>query len=558
MRLRGGATPEKRDATAVDVTPDLARVLLRRLGEMGVEFVVAPYEADAQLAHLALTGRADIVATIDSDLLAYGCPRVLFNLDPTGHGSEVQLKDLPLCRSLAPYRMSQETLPDLCVLAGCDYLPSIPRMGIRTAAKLLFSSGGDVKRTLKAARRAGYAVPENYEDRFAQARLVFSSQTIFDVTSDCRTRSLRPLPDGMEVPPDYLGRFLPDEVAKGVACGNIHPLTLEPFEGAPVLSHDRREGPCNHLTAGCTQQQQIPLDDSQSTVSEQLVVHALPPQLAVTASMPSSVCSNVNLQCVVVSPPPELAADRPRCSPGNAASLSVDRPARRGVGSQYKIQRPTILKDKMGAGSRTCTESSAAYDSGAASGFWESTESFGVVAVTPQDSGNALHQDSGNASTESFGVVAVPHQDSGNASLLPSPHGVASPQVLAASPCFSSASAYSRSALHCFLTLPLPPTGLPLPPTRLPLSPTGLLVERHSSSEALSAGVYRPFDKSATAAICMTPRNDLVEEILNAPSPFASQGFRRPRAATPDSVRICSTPTLDGPKRRRLGCRVSC
>ena len=41
-----------------------------------VEFVVAPYEADAQMAHLALTGQVQGVITEDSDLLAYGCPKV--------------------------------------------------------------------------------------------------------------------------------------------------------------------------------------------------------------------------------------------------------------------------------------------------------------------------------------------------------------------------------------------------------------------------------------------------------------------------------------------------
>jgi exonuclease 1 len=40
----------------------------------GIEVVVAPYEADAQLAYLALTGNVDAVITEDSDLLPYGCP----------------------------------------------------------------------------------------------------------------------------------------------------------------------------------------------------------------------------------------------------------------------------------------------------------------------------------------------------------------------------------------------------------------------------------------------------------------------------------------------------
>ena len=41
-----------------------------------VEFIVAPYEADAQMAFLAINGKVDAVLTEDSDMLPYGCPRV--------------------------------------------------------------------------------------------------------------------------------------------------------------------------------------------------------------------------------------------------------------------------------------------------------------------------------------------------------------------------------------------------------------------------------------------------------------------------------------------------
>lgn len=43
---------------------------------MGVECIVAPYEADAQLAFLERVSLVDLVITEDSDLLAFGCKRV--------------------------------------------------------------------------------------------------------------------------------------------------------------------------------------------------------------------------------------------------------------------------------------------------------------------------------------------------------------------------------------------------------------------------------------------------------------------------------------------------
>ena len=43
----------------------------------GVDCLVAPYEADAQLAYLSKAGIVQAVITEDSDLLAFGCKKVL-------------------------------------------------------------------------------------------------------------------------------------------------------------------------------------------------------------------------------------------------------------------------------------------------------------------------------------------------------------------------------------------------------------------------------------------------------------------------------------------------
>ena len=54
--------------------------ILQILWSENVEFVVAPYEADAQLAYLttidADQGGISAVVTEDSDLIAYCCPAV--------------------------------------------------------------------------------------------------------------------------------------------------------------------------------------------------------------------------------------------------------------------------------------------------------------------------------------------------------------------------------------------------------------------------------------------------------------------------------------------------
>jgi exonuclease-1 len=43
---------------------------------MGIDVLVAPYEADAQLAYLNRAKIADYVITEDSDLVLFGCDHV--------------------------------------------------------------------------------------------------------------------------------------------------------------------------------------------------------------------------------------------------------------------------------------------------------------------------------------------------------------------------------------------------------------------------------------------------------------------------------------------------
>ncbi|KAJ8431696.1 hypothetical protein Cgig2_006552 [Carnegiea gigantea] len=60
---------------SLDISPAIAYDLIQVLKREGVDYIVAPYEADAQMAFLAITKQVDAVITEDSDLIAFGCPR---------------------------------------------------------------------------------------------------------------------------------------------------------------------------------------------------------------------------------------------------------------------------------------------------------------------------------------------------------------------------------------------------------------------------------------------------------------------------------------------------
>ena len=63
--------------SSLDVTHEMALNLMKVLRAQNIDYIVAPYEADAQLAFLNRF-YVDAVITEDSDLIVFGCDKVIF------------------------------------------------------------------------------------------------------------------------------------------------------------------------------------------------------------------------------------------------------------------------------------------------------------------------------------------------------------------------------------------------------------------------------------------------------------------------------------------------
>jgi len=227
---------------AVDVTPEMAHCVILALKQRGVKFLVAPYEADAQMAYLALHGFVDAVITEDSDLLTYGCPVVLFKLDYSGEVDEISLSDLPHCRELSFTGWSQDLFQQMCVMAGCDFLKGLPGIGIKKAHAHIRRTR-DFMRALRALRFDGTQAPPGYEIKFQRALWTFKHQRVFcprrreivplteprggSLAAQASVPAAAELVDG-EV--DFLGPHLPVHIGQGIAEGRLHPVTHQPLK----------------------------------------------------------------------------------------------------------------------------------------------------------------------------------------------------------------------------------------------------------------------------------------------------------------------------------------
>ncbi|KAI9758539.1 MAG: hypothetical protein M4579_003031 [Chaenotheca gracillima] len=214
---------------AVDVTPEMARQLIDELKRVGVQYVVAPYEADAQLVYLERTGFISGMISEDSDLLVFGAKCLLTKLDQYGNCVVINRADFTACRDISLVGWSDTDFRRMAILSGCDYLRNMNKMGLKTAYRLV-RKYKTIHRIVKAVQLEGQIkVPEGYVDAFIQAELTFLHQRVFCPTQ--RMLALHTeLEEGMsEEDLPFIGRSLPQDLAIGVACGELHPMTKEPL-----------------------------------------------------------------------------------------------------------------------------------------------------------------------------------------------------------------------------------------------------------------------------------------------------------------------------------------
>ncbi|KAL5228741.1 hypothetical protein ABZP36_017006 [Zizania latifolia] len=233
---------------AVDITPRIAFELIQVLKQEKVEYIVAPYEADAQMTFLSVNKLVDAVITEDSDLIPFGCSRIIFKMDRFGQGVEFQITRLERNRELDFNGFTKQMLLEMCILSGCDYLPSLPGMGVKRAHALIQKLKSHEK-VIKHLRYSAVSVPPQYEENFRKAIWAFQFQRVYDpVTEDIV--HLSGIPHDISEDLDFLGPYPCQTyitVAKGIALGNIDPITKEPFEiktesGAPSVDKVRPIG----------------------------------------------------------------------------------------------------------------------------------------------------------------------------------------------------------------------------------------------------------------------------------------------------------------------------
>lgn len=136
----------------------------RLLALLGIPFVQAPSEAEAQGAHMAVKGDVWAASSKDYDSLLFGAPRLLRYLTISGReflpsrGTSRPLKPelIELSSFLGVNGITRAQLIDLAILIGTDFNEGVKGIGPKTALSLLQKHGeienlpSDIKSKIEA------------------------------------------------------------------------------------------------------------------------------------------------------------------------------------------------------------------------------------------------------------------------------------------------------------------------------------------------------------------------------------------------------------------------
>ncbi|AMD18695.1 HBL207Wp [Eremothecium sinecaudum] len=150
------------------------------LSLMGIPFVDAPCEAEAQCAELARKGKVFAAASEDMDTLCYRTPYLLRHLTFSEARKE-PVHEIDTELVLKGLGLSIEQFVDLGIMLGCDYCENIRGIGPVTALKLMKEHGSldkVVEYISSGSANAKWKVPENWP--YKEARELFLKPDVVD------------------------------------------------------------------------------------------------------------------------------------------------------------------------------------------------------------------------------------------------------------------------------------------------------------------------------------------------------------------------------------------
>jgi flap endonuclease-1 len=160
---------EKFSKRLVKVTKEHGDDCRKLLKLMGIPYVEAPCEAEAQCVELVKGGICYAIGTEDMDTLTLGGDVLLRHLT-FSEARKMPIKEFHLQKVLEGLKLSHQEFVDLCILMGCDYCDTIKGIGPKRAYELI-QKYNSIDKILENIDEKKYPAPQNW--MFKEARQLF-------------------------------------------------------------------------------------------------------------------------------------------------------------------------------------------------------------------------------------------------------------------------------------------------------------------------------------------------------------------------------------------------
>ncbi|KCV71980.1 flap endonuclease-1 [Fonticula alba] len=171
------ADMDKFSRRTVRVTAEHTAECKRLLTLMGIPYIEAPCEAEAQCAVMAAKGLVYATASEDMDSLTCGSTILLRHLTYS-EARKVPIAEYSLPRVLELLELTMDEFIDLCILLGCDFCDTIRGVGPKRALEFI-RKHRNIETILENLDPKRYTVPENWP--YKEVRELFRSPEVTPV-----------------------------------------------------------------------------------------------------------------------------------------------------------------------------------------------------------------------------------------------------------------------------------------------------------------------------------------------------------------------------------------
>ncbi|XP_078036649.1 flap structure-specific endonuclease 1 [Augochlora pura] len=167
---------EKFNRRLVKVTKEHANEAKHLLKLMGIPYIEAPCEAEAQCAALVKAGKVYATATEDMDALTFGC-NVLLRRLTFSEARKMPVQEFHFDKVLEGLELNHDEFIDLCIMLGCDYTNSIKGIGPKRAIELI-KTHRSLEKIIENLDSKKFSAPEDWN--YKQARILFQKPEVID------------------------------------------------------------------------------------------------------------------------------------------------------------------------------------------------------------------------------------------------------------------------------------------------------------------------------------------------------------------------------------------